>query len=385
MEQERKVSEQFVKVYFENLFKDPMTLLKLYTEESCITRGEGSDIIYYKGLKEIGQALQFMKPNCLLDIKKVAMQNTFEKSLIVTVTGFAHDTGITRPFTQVFLLHPQEPLKGLFVLNDIFLNTDEEDNSQEVEPIVNDNTNSSKDIVQDEASKVDEEVTEKESESPKEKEIKPNSTKKPEQTKKSKSKKPIKNKKNKSTNENEKEKEKENGKNEPIFEPPTENAIPSKLSWATIAKKAIPTPSAPTPTQQPAIKKATPKKKVEKQNTQQKTQKTNLPTEPSRFLEVRNFDNSEVSDSLKNSFRSFGTVTYVHFLGPTRCLLEFVDAESVSKVLESGQPIKVNGKTVQVSKGTQKVKRGKDSTKRGGNQTRGSNRGNRGKSTPSNR
>merc|ERR1712137_1048922 len=124
MEQEQ-VGKHFVFVYFSTLIKDPKDLLNLYKENSTLTRSESSGVVTYKGRKEIGQALDNTKPNCLFDVRNIVCQNSFGRSLIVTVSGLVEKPGeeIKRPFTQVFVLHPQQP-QGLFVLNEIFLNTD---------------------------------------------------------------------------------------------------------------------------------------------------------------------------------------------------------------------------------------------------------------------
>merc|ERR1712137_1529848 len=124
--------QQFVRVYFKTFFNDPKSLLSLYKEESTFTRGEGKDVVTYKGLKEIETALEGLQANCLVDVRNVVIQDSLE-NYIVTVTGLFRDTvaDSRRAFTQVFLLHPQKP-KGLFVLNEVFLYADhEEDDADE--------------------------------------------------------------------------------------------------------------------------------------------------------------------------------------------------------------------------------------------------------------
>lgn len=49
--EDEQVGKQFVLVYFRTLFQDPMTLLRLYKDDSSLTRAEGSEIKTYKGLK----------------------------------------------------------------------------------------------------------------------------------------------------------------------------------------------------------------------------------------------------------------------------------------------------------------------------------------------
>merc|ERR1711959_672118 len=110
------------------LIEAPMTLLSLYKSESTCSTGDKSKVISHNGLEEISESLKSIQPNCLLDIRNVVVQGSFENSLIITVTGLVRDAlgDSERPFTQVFVLHPQKP-KGLFVLNEIFLYTDESD------------------------------------------------------------------------------------------------------------------------------------------------------------------------------------------------------------------------------------------------------------------
>merc|ERR1712233_26024 len=123
----QQVGQQFVRVYFKTFFNNPKNLLSLYKEESTFTRGEGKDVVTYKGLKEIETALEGLQANCLVDVRNVVIQDSLE-NYIVTVTGLFRDTVADshRAFTQVFLLHPQQP-KGLFVLNEIFLYADHEE------------------------------------------------------------------------------------------------------------------------------------------------------------------------------------------------------------------------------------------------------------------
>ena len=196
----QQVGQQFVRVYFKTFFNDPKSLLSLYKEESTFTRGEGKDVVTYKGLKVCARfpLVPGLFPSPLLHV--LTYFGYYFHSLLVMsssaivgdrdclgrssselfggcpqrghpgffrelycdctyfsfiypayltpldrhlqdragihfpqVTGLFRDTvaDSRRAFTQVFLLHPQKP-KGLFVLNEVFLYADhEEDDADE--------------------------------------------------------------------------------------------------------------------------------------------------------------------------------------------------------------------------------------------------------------
>lgn len=97
-------------------------------------------------------------------------------------------------------------------------------------------------------------------------------------------------------------------------------------------------------------------------------------------MDVSDFNNSAKLETLKSTFRAYGPVSYVHFLGPTRALIEFNDPNTVAKILALGDPVVVNGKAVRVAIGNANMKRKPSrnpnaTNGRGGNNIRGNNRG----------
>ena len=107
-----------------------------------------------------------------------------------------------------------------------------------------------------------------------------------------------------------------------------EEKEPKKQSWASIAKSTPP----PQPAAPPAV--AAPKKApVEEPKQEQSKPTQNVSPADARYLEVCDFNSSAKLDTLKNAFRIFGAVTYVHFLGHTRALVEFQDPKVVTKIL----------------------------------------------------
>jgi len=365
--EEDRVGRQFVVVYFNTLLKNPSVLLDLYKESSTLTRREDGEIVTYKGLKEIGQAIRNTKPNCLLDVRNVVCQKSFENSLIVTVSGLVEKPGeeVKRPFTQVFVLHPQQP-EGLFVLNEIYLNTDiaasgeqsflspeetdlpaEEPQKPTEEVSETSEASEEKEQGEKEGSEVENEATpEKQPEVKEEVQVvdpKPDTTPVEEVIETppaEKSKQPTENAKptKKSGKPQKKKEAKKNSEAESTNTAKVESEEvkeKKQQSWAEIAKRnaalASPTVTPPVSANPTVTAVAAPKKVASPKETPKDTPKR--VQSDSRYLEVCDFHASAKLDTLKTAFRGYGNVTYVHFLGHTRALVEFQNAETVNKIL----------------------------------------------------
>jgi len=376
-------------VYYETLIEAPMTLLSLYKSESTCSTGDKSKVISHNGLEEISESLKSIQPNCLLDIRNVVVQGSFENSLIITVTGLVRDAlgDSERPFTQVFVLHPQKP-KGLFVLNEIFLYTDESDVPDPLRKPVE-----QVDAKQEEVVTKEEPIKEVKNEDnqPKEDPKPVEEPKKPRKQKENPKKKQTAQKPREDKKETEKKVETAVAKE---LKKPTETVDekPKVHSWASIAKKGKPegnTPAVPPKVESPATNasveppKASPAtKKPESASTESREPKPtsgNTSNAESRYLEVRNFDGTAKAETLKKAFSQFGAVSYVRFLGNTRAVIEFEDAKSAQKALVK-KSIKVGEKNVQMFVGSPhkpNPRRKDGNPRRGSPQTRGSNRGGR--------
>merc|ERR1712137_219177 len=350
--------QQFVRVYFKTFFNDPKSLLSLYKEESTFTRGEGKDVVTYKGLKEIETALEGLQANCLVDVRNVVIQDSLE-NYIVTVTGLFRDTvaDSRRAFTQVFLLHPQKP-KGLFVLNEVFLYADHEEDDTDDRNFLDVGTGTPTSEKQDsppaKESEVVNEVTtgriDAEPEpaaEPSEVEVKePQAEEKPQEV---------------------------SDVAQEAVQPVAEEAIPPEVaaapaeevqakeeakkelsevpkkteekpfSWADVhPKKLVASPNKPgpaaSPTQKPPVSRPA-----------AKNSPVPVPVKgETRYVEVNSFDPSANKDVLKKAFASFGVVKYVSFQGQQRAILEFETAEAASSVL-SAKSVKVDDKLVRVA------------------------------------
>jgi len=360
----QQVGQQFVRVYFKTFFNNPKNLLSLYKEESTFTRGEGKDVVTYKGLKEIETALEGLQANCLVDVRNVVIQDSLE-NYIVTVTGLFRDTVADshRAFTQVFLLHPQKP-KGLFVLNEIFLYADHEEddtddrNFLDVGAPTSDEKEKELSSPAKESEVVDEVTTGRSDAEPEAAVTAPESVEV-------------------TANDSqavEMPQEVADVAQEAV-QPAAEGAIPQEVaavpveeiqakeeakkelnevpkkveekpfSWDTVhkdQKKLVATPSKPGPA-------ASPSQKPPVSRPAARNSPGPAPAKgETRYVEVSNFDPSANKDVLKKAFASFGAVKYVSFQGQQRAILEFETAEAASSVL-SAKSVKVDDKSVRVS------------------------------------
>jgi len=358
----QQVGQQFVRVYFKTFFNNPKNLLSLYKEESTFTRGEGKDVVTYKGLKEIETALEGLQANCLVDVRNVVIQDSLE-NYIVTVTGLFRDTVADshRAFTQVFLLHPQQP-KGLFVLNEIFLYADHEEDDTDDRNFL--------DVGAPTPEEKEEPVPAKESEVVAEvttgrSDAEPESAAAVPESSEVVAKEPQ---------AEEKPQEVADVAQEAV-QPVTEEAVPQEVagvpveevqakeeakkeinevpkkteekpfSWDTVhkdKKKLVAAPNKPGPAASPSQKPPTSRPAV-------RNSPGPAPAKgETRYVEVSNFDPSANKDVLKKAFGSYGVVKYVSFQGQQRAILEFETADAASSVL-SAKSVKVDDKLVRVA------------------------------------
>ncbi|MBA0559550.1 hypothetical protein Golob_016508 [Gossypium lobatum] len=115
------VGNAFVEQYYHILHQSPNLVHRFYQDSSCLSRpdmvGNMTTVTTMQAINEKVLSLNYQ--DYTAEIKTADAQDSFEKGVIVVVTGcLTGKDNIRRKFTQTFFLAPQD--KGYFVLNDIF-------------------------------------------------------------------------------------------------------------------------------------------------------------------------------------------------------------------------------------------------------------------------
>ncbi|GMJ00049.1 hypothetical protein like AT5G60980 [Hibiscus trionum] len=115
------VGNAFVEQYYHVLHHSPNLVYRFYRDSSRLSRQDMyGNMTTVTTMQEINEKVRSL--NCddyTAEIKTTDAQDSFEKGVIVLVTGcLTRKDNTRRKFTQTFFLAPQE--NGYFVLNDVF-------------------------------------------------------------------------------------------------------------------------------------------------------------------------------------------------------------------------------------------------------------------------
>ncbi|GMJ05812.1 hypothetical protein like AT5G60980 [Hibiscus trionum] len=115
------VGNAFVEQYYHILHQSPNLVHRFYQDSSCLSRpdmyGNMTTVTTMQAINE--KVLSLNYEDYTAEIKTADAQDSFEKGVIVLVTGcLTGKDNVRRKFTQTFFLAPQD--KGYFVLNDVF-------------------------------------------------------------------------------------------------------------------------------------------------------------------------------------------------------------------------------------------------------------------------
>ncbi|KAG4171027.1 hypothetical protein ERO13_A12G183100v2 [Gossypium hirsutum] len=122
------VGNAFVEQYYHILHQSPNLVHRFYQDSSCLSRpdmyGNMTTVTTTQAINE--KVLSLNYEDYTAEIKTADAQDSFEKGVIVLVTGcLTGKDNVRRKFTQTFFLAPQD--KGYFVLNDIFRYVEEKE------------------------------------------------------------------------------------------------------------------------------------------------------------------------------------------------------------------------------------------------------------------
>ncbi|XP_050223736.1 nuclear transport factor 2 [Mercurialis annua] len=129
------VGNAFVEQYYHILHQSPELVHKFYQDSSLLSRpdadGTMTTVTTMQAINE--KILSLKYEDCTAEIKNADAQESYEKGVIVLVTGcLTGKDNVKRKFSQTFFLAPQD--KGYFVLNDVLRFVEETDS------LPNDNT-----------------------------------------------------------------------------------------------------------------------------------------------------------------------------------------------------------------------------------------------------
>ncbi|KAK8710758.1 hypothetical protein V6N13_146070 [Hibiscus sabdariffa] len=115
------VGNAFVEQYYHILHQSPNLVHRFYQDSSHLSRpdmfGNMTTVTTMQAINE--KVLSLNYEDYTAEIKTADAQDSFEKGVIVVVTGcLTGKDNIRKKFTQTFFLAPQD--KGYFVLNDVF-------------------------------------------------------------------------------------------------------------------------------------------------------------------------------------------------------------------------------------------------------------------------
>ena len=283
-------------------------------------------------------------------------------------TGLFRNTvaGTQRAFTQVFLLHPQEP-KGYFILNEIFVYADHEEIDEADRSVLDvapkqEEKGAAQEAVEKVKEKEEEEeepaaIVEEVTETVQEQqpvEPSPSSTPVEETESPADEVAPVEEEKKEKKTKDRKERKKKKDQKKESSEVPAEATVPQEAEQTPeVPSKDLATPNKKessaafswdsvrhdnaTPVSTPAVvptqrTTAPARQATENKSASATSEKTGADT---RFVEVSNFDLSANKDTLKAAFASFGVPRYISFQGQSRAILEFEDAQIGALVIAS--------------------------------------------------
>ncbi|XP_050376906.1 nuclear transport factor 2 [Argentina anserina] len=125
------VANAFVEQYYQVLHHSPELVYKFYQDSSALSRTDtNGNMATVKTMDAIRIKIKSLNyEDYTVEIKTADAQESFEKGVIVLVTGcLTGKDNIGRKFAQTFFLAPQE--NGYFVLNDVFRYIEDNESSQ---------------------------------------------------------------------------------------------------------------------------------------------------------------------------------------------------------------------------------------------------------------
>ncbi|WRX18116.1 RNA recognition motif domain - like 10 [Theobroma cacao] len=122
------VGNAFVEQYYHILHHSPNLVHRFYQDSSCLSRpdkdGNMTTVTTMQAINE--KVLSLNYEDYTAEIKTADAQDSFEKGVIVLVTGcLTGKDNVRKKFTQTFFLAPQD--KGYFVLNDVLRYVEEKE------------------------------------------------------------------------------------------------------------------------------------------------------------------------------------------------------------------------------------------------------------------
>ncbi|WJX95603.1 hypothetical protein P8452_76901 [Trifolium repens] len=125
------VGNAFVEQYYHILHQSPDLVHRFYQDSSLLSRSDSNGVMKTvtttKAINETIVSLNY--EDCTAEIKTADAQESYEKGVIVLVTGcLTGKDNVRRKFAQTFFLAPQD--KGYYVLNDVFRYIEENDAPQ---------------------------------------------------------------------------------------------------------------------------------------------------------------------------------------------------------------------------------------------------------------
>ncbi|KAJ0106435.1 hypothetical protein Patl1_18915 [Pistacia atlantica] len=125
------VGNAFVDQYYHILHQSPGLVHRFYQDSSLLsrpdTKGAMTTVTTMQAIND--KILSLNYEDCIAEIKTADAQESYEKGVIVLVTGcLTGKDNVRKKFTQTFFLAPQD--KGYFVLNDVFRFVEESESLQ---------------------------------------------------------------------------------------------------------------------------------------------------------------------------------------------------------------------------------------------------------------
>ncbi|KAJ7956481.1 ras GTPase-activating protein-binding protein 2 [Quillaja saponaria] len=125
------VGNAFIEQYYHILHQSPNLVHRFYQNSSFLSRPDSNgSMTTVTGMEAINEKILSLNyEDYTAEIKTADSQDSFEKGVIVLVTGcLTGKDDVRRKFTQTFFLAPQD--KGYYVLNDVFRFVEENDTMQ---------------------------------------------------------------------------------------------------------------------------------------------------------------------------------------------------------------------------------------------------------------
>ncbi|XP_044476529.1 nuclear transport factor 2-like [Mangifera indica] len=125
------VGNAFVDQYYHILHQSPGLVHRFYLDSSLLSRPDAEGVMTTVTTMQAinDKILSLNYEDCIAEIKTADAQDSYEKGVIVLVTGcLTGKDNVRKKFTQTFFLAPQD--KGYFVLNDVFRFVEESESLQ---------------------------------------------------------------------------------------------------------------------------------------------------------------------------------------------------------------------------------------------------------------